>query len=43
LRGDETRRVSTVLFTIAGILALAGVSLVPLVLRLLASLGLSRY
>jgi hypothetical protein len=43
LRGDEARRVSTVLFTIAGILALAGVSLMPLVLRFLASLGLSRY
>lgn len=41
LRGFEAHRVSGILFTVAGVLALAGASIVPLVLRLLASLGLS--
>lgn len=41
LRGPEALRVSTILFMIAGALVLAGASIVPLVLRLLASLGLS--
>ena len=40
LRGPEARRVAALCFTIAGILALAGASLAPLVLRLLATLGL---
>lgn len=42
LRGAEAHRVSVVFFVIAGILTLAGASVVPLVFRLLGSLGLSR-
>lgn len=41
LRGDEARRVSTILFTLAALLVLAGAAVVPMVLRLLATLGLS--
>lgn len=41
LRGAEARRVSVVISVVAGILALAGAATVPLVLRLLASLGLA--
>jgi len=40
LRGPEARRVAVLCFTIAGILAVAGASLAPLVFRLLAKLGL---
>ena len=39
LRDADARRVAGVLFTVAVVLALAGVSLAPLVLRVLAALG----
>lgn len=43
LRGAEARRVSSVCFLIAGLLAIAGVWLAPLVFRLLSTVGLDRY
>lgn len=42
LRGAEADRVATVCFTLAGLLAIAGASLVPLVFRLFSALGLGR-
>jgi hypothetical protein len=43
LRGAEARRVSSVCFVIAGLLAAAGAWLAPLVFRLLSAMGLDRY
>jgi len=40
LRGPEARRVAVVCFTIAGLLALCAAVLIPLVIRLLNTLGL---
>lgn len=42
LRGADADRVAAVCFTLAGLLAIAGASLVPLVFRLFSTLGLER-